>query len=162
MNNDDLIELDAIDKNILNILQLDATQSIQTIANQVGLSNNPCWRRIKRLEEVGVIERRSAIVNRQLIGLGTTAFVSIRIDSHNSKWLKQFAASIERMPEILECHRMAGHVDYLLKIAVKDLKHYDKVYQRLVADVPGLIDVSATFSMEAMKSGVVIDASTVP
>lgn len=162
MNKDTFIELDSIDRNILNILQLDATQSIQNIADQVGLTNNPCWRRIKRLEEVGVIERRSAVVNRQLIGLGTTAFVSIRIDTHNATWLKQFADCVDRMSEIIECHRMAGDVDYLLKIAVKDLKHYDNVYQRLVADVPGLIDVSSTFSMEEMKVGTVIDASTVP
>lgn len=162
MLKEDFIKLDSIDINILNILQQDSTVPIQQIADQVGLTNNPCWRRIKRLEETGVIERRTVVINRPLIGLGTTAFVSIRIDSHNSEWLAQFARCIERMPEIVECHRMAGDVDYLLKIVVKDLKHYDAVYQRLVADVAGLIDVSSTFSMEEMKVGSVIDAHTAP
>jgi Lrp/AsnC family transcriptional regulator len=156
------MKLDSIDCNILNILQQDCTQPIQAIANQVGLTNNPCWRRIKRMEENGIIKRRTAVIDRQLIGLGTTAFVSIRIDSHNADWMTQFAKCIEGMSEIVECHRMAGDVDYLLKIVVKDLKHYDSVYRRLVADVPGLIDVSSAFSMEEMKAVSIIDASTVP
>ena len=154
------MKLDSIDIKILNILQLDATSPVQHLADLVGLTNNPCWRRVKRLEESGVIERRSAIVNRQLIGLGTTAFVAIRIDSHNADWLDQFATCIETMPEIMECHRMAGDVDYLLKIIIRDLKHYDEVYQRLIASVPGLTDVSATFSMEELKAGAVIDAAS--
>ncbi|MBT8116064.1 MAG: Lrp/AsnC family transcriptional regulator [Arenicella sp.] len=154
------MKLDSIDINILNILQLDATTAIQALADEVGLTNNPCWRRVKRLEESGIIQRRSAVINRKLIGLGTTAFVSIRIDSHNADWLNKFADCIENMSEIVECHRMAGDVDYLLKIIIRDLEHYDDVYQRLIASVPGLTDVSATFSMEELKAGAVIDAAT--
>lgn len=154
------MKLDSIDINILNILQLDATMPIQALADEVGLTNNPCWRRVKRLEDEDIIQRRSAVINRKLIGLGTTAFVSIRIDSHNADWLDKFANCIENMPEIVECHRMAGDVDYLLKIIIRDLEHYDDVYQRLIASVPGLTDVSATFSMEELKAGAVIDAAT--
>ena len=154
------IKIDTIDCNILRILQSDATRSIQDIALEVGLTNNPCWRRIKRLEEQGVIERRAAIVNANMVGLGTTAFVSIRIDSHDVGWLDKFAKCIDNIPEIVECHRMAGDVDYLLKIIVTDLAHYDGVYQRLIAEVPGLSDVSSTFSMEQLKHDSVIDALT--
>lgn len=145
---------------ILSILQKDATRSIQDIANAVGLTNNPCWRRIKRLEEQGVIERRVAVVNPRLLGLGTTAFVNIRIDSHDQTWLEKFAQCIEEISEIVECHRMTGDIDYLLKIIVRDLEHYDKVYRRLIANVPGLSDVSSAFSMEQLKHGDLIDAAT--
>ena len=155
-----ILAIDTIDSKILGILQLDATQSIQDIANQVGLTNNPCWRRIKRLEECGVIERRAAIINPKLIGLSTTAFVSIRIDAHEAQWLEKFAHCIDQIPEIIECHRMTGDVDYLLKIIVRDLEHYDHVYRRLISQVPGLSDVSSTFSMEQLKRGAVIDVTT--
>jgi len=154
------IELNTIDMKILSILQKDATRSIQDIANAVGLTNNPCWRRIKRLEEQGVIERRVAVVNPRLLGLGTTAFVNIRIDSHDQTWLEKFAQCIEEISEIVECHRMTGDIDYLLKIIVRDLEHYDKVYRRLIANVPGLSDVSSAFSMEQLKHGDLIDAAT--
>jgi len=156
-----IVELDSIDNNIIRILQLDSTQSIQAISEQVGLSNNPCWRRIKRLESEGVIERRVAVINPQRIGLGTTAFVTIRIDSHNKDWLEKFAACVAQISEIIECHRMTGDVDYLLKVIVRDLVHYDEVYQRLIAMVPGLTDVNSTFSMEQLKTGTVIDAASV-
>ena len=154
------IEIDDIDRKIIGILQADATLSIQDIADQIGLTNNPCWRRIKRLEDKGIIERRVAIINPKLIGLGTTAFVSIRTDTHSGDWLKKFADCIEQIPEIIECHRMTGDVDYLMKIVVRDLEHYDAVYQRLISHVPGLTDVSSTFSMEQLKMGTVIDTST--
>jgi len=142
------MELDSIDKKILGILQQDSTTSVQDIAVEVGLTNNPCWRRIKRLETSGIIEQRVAIVNPKAIGLGITAFVTIKIDSHNDEWLESFASCIDEIPEIVECHRMTGDVDYLLKVLIRDLEHYDKVYQNLIARVPGLKDVSSTFSME--------------
>lgn len=155
-----MVELDKIDRNIIGILQRDATVSVQDIAGQVGLTNNPCWRRIKRLEEQGVIERRVAIVNPKAIGLGITAFVSIRIDSHNQQWLTSFADSIEQISEIIECHRMTGDVDYLLKVLVRDLEHYDNVYQELITRVSGLSGVSSTFSMEQLKRETVVDVAT--
>ncbi|MEM7360048.1 MAG: Lrp/AsnC family transcriptional regulator [Pseudomonadota bacterium] len=155
-----VIELDSIDKEIISILQSDSTKSIQFIAEQVGLSNNPCWRRIKRLEDEGLIERRVAIINPRVIGLGTTAFVSIKIDQHEGGWLEKFATCVEQIPEIVECHRMAGEVDYLLKIIVRDLEHYDRVYRRMINDIPGLSDVSSTFSMEQLKHRTAIDVAS--
>jgi len=154
------MEIDAIDRKILTILQNDVATSIQDIAAEVGLTNNPCWRRIKRLESQGVIERKVAVISPKVIGLGTTAFVTIKIDSHNRDWLAEFASAIEQTPEIVECHRMTGDVDYLLKILVRDLEHYDEVYQSLIAKVSGLKDVSSTFSMEQLKHSTAIDVST--
>ncbi|MFM9897686.1 Lrp/AsnC family transcriptional regulator [Sphingorhabdus sp.] len=147
------VQIDAIDRRILEIIQRDATYSIQDIGEQVGLSTNPCWRRIKRMEDAGIIERRVAILNPVKLGLGVTAFVSIRTNKHTPDWLASFAAGIRSIPEIIECHRMSGDVDYLLKIAVADIAHYDRIYQELIAAVPGLSDVSSTFSMERLKYG---------
>lgn len=146
-----IIELDSIDKNIIELLQRDATLSVTAVAEQVGLSNNPCWRRIKRLEAEGVIVGRVAVIDPRVLGLHTTVFVSIRIDSHSEDWLREFSRSLRTIPEIIECHRMTGDVDYLLKVLVKDLPHYDAVYQRLIKSVPGLVDVSSNFSMEQLK-----------
>ena len=147
------VQIDAIDRRILEIIQRDATYSIQDIGEHVGLSTNPCWRRIKRMEDAGIIERRVAILNPVKLGLGVTAFVSIRTNKHTPDWLASFAAGIRSIPEIIECHRMSGDVDYLLKIAVADIAHYDRIYQELIAAVPGLSDVSSTFSMERLKYG---------
>lgn len=155
------MELDSKDIQILNILQLDSTQSVQTVAEQIGLTNNPCWRRIKRLQEHGVIQAYTVNIDRALIGLGTTAFVTLRIENHNADWLERFSSAVNAMPEIIECHRMTGDVDYLLKLAVTDLNHYDRVYRHLIKEVPGLLDVSSTFSMEEIKSHSPIDANTV-
>ncbi len=148
-----MAELDPIDRQILHLIQRDASLSVQEIADQVGLSANPCWRRIKIMEASGLIERRVALVNAAKLGLGVTVFVTIRTDKHNPEWLASFAEGIAAIPEILECHRMSGDVDYLLKVVVADIAHYDRVYQALIAKVPGLSDVSSTFSMERLKAG---------
>jgi Lrp/AsnC family transcriptional regulator len=148
-----MTELHPIDRKILRLIQRDASLSVQEIADQVGLSANPCWRRIKIMEASGLIERRVALVNAAKLGLGVTVFVTIRTDKHNPEWLACFAQGIEAIPEILECHRMSGDVDYLLKVVVADIAHYDRVYQALIAKVPGLSDVSSTFSMERLKAG---------
>lgn len=153
----DRMNLDSMDRKILNILQEDASLSIQDLGERVGLSVNPCWRRIKRMEEAGVIERRVAIVNPAALGLSATVFVSIRTNKHDREWLASFAAGVAAIPEITECHRMSGTVDYLLKIIVRDIAHYDDVYQRLIRKVPGLEDVSSTFSMERLKFSTAID-----
>lgn len=156
------VELDSIDRRILGILQEDATCPIQSIADQVGLSTNPCWRRIKQLEERGVIERRVAVVNAEAVGLGMIAYVAIRTNQHDPKWLENFARGVQMIGEIIECHRMSGDIDYLLKILVQDIAHYDRVYQRLIKAVPGLADVSSTFSMEQLKHSSRIDLTTAP
>jgi Lrp/AsnC family transcriptional regulator len=148
-----MTEIDRIDRKILHLIQRDASLPVQEIADQVGLSANPCWRRIKMMEASGLIEGRVALVNAAKLGLGVTVFVTIRTDKHNPEWLDCFAQGIAAIPEILECHRMSGDIDYLLKVVVADIAHYDRVYQALIAAVPGLSDVSSTFSMEKLKAG---------
>mgnify|MGYP000586729775 CR=1 FL=1 len=155
-----IVELDNIDRNILRCLQRDASLSIQDIADKVALTTNPCWRRIKRLEESGVIRKRIALIKPEAIGLKTTVFVMIKTDDHSSEWMDVFKACILTIPEIIECHRMTGSVDYLLKMILRDLPHYDQVYQRLIKAVPNLKDVSSSFSMESLKHNSIIDPKT--
>ena len=155
------VELDTIDRKILGIMQQDCTRPIKEIAEAVGLSNNPCWRRIKRMEDNGVIRQRVALIDPAKIGLGVTAFVTIRTDQHTNEWLDAFKRAVHNIPEIIACDRMTGDVDYLLRVVVHDIEHYDQVYQRLIKSVPGLSDVSSTFSMEKMKQGPAIDVSRI-
>jgi Lrp/AsnC family transcriptional regulator len=143
--------LDRIDARILAALQKDAGQAIAELAELVGLSANACWRRIKRLEEAGIIRARVALLDPERIGLGVTVFVSVRTNEHNDAWLKQFAAAVEKIPEVVELYRMSGEIDYLMKIVVADIAHYDRVYKRLIKMVK-LTDVSSSFAMERMKS----------
>ncbi len=145
------MELDTIDWKILAELQRDASQTVQAIGDAVGLSANPCWRRIKRMEGAGVIARKVVLLDPEKVGLTTTVFVAIRINRHDTQWLEGFAAAIEALDEVTECHRMAGDIDYMLKLRVSGIADYDRVYQRLIARVPGLSDVTASFSMEEMK-----------
>lgn len=154
-------KIDSIDCRILKVLQRDASLSIQQIGDEVGVSANPCWRRIKRLESLGIIQKRVAVIDAARLGLGMTCFVSIRTNRHSAEWLNSFARGVEEIPEIVECHRMTGDVDYLLKIIVADISHYDQVYRRLVSRVPDLADVSSTFSMEQMKCNMAIDPTAI-
>ncbi|KLI62851.1 Lrp/AsnC family transcriptional regulator [Aurantiacibacter marinus] len=147
----DKLKLDSIDWAILGQLQRDASQTVQAIGDQVGLSSNPCWRRIKRMEDAGVIAKRVALLDPHAVGLATTVFVAIRINRHDSGWLETFAAAINALDEVIECHRMAGDIDYMLKLRVRDIADYDRIYQRLIGRVAGLSDVTASFSMEEMK-----------
>ena len=156
------VDLDPTDKRILRAVQEDATISMQALADRVGLTANPCWRRLKRLEAEGVIQRRIAVIDAASVGLRMTAFVGIRISRHDAEWLGAFAAAVRNIAEIVECHRVSGELDYLLKVIVEDVAHYDRVYQRLIALVPGLIDVSTSFSMERLKETFGIDVSTIP
>lgn len=154
-------KIDAIDRRILTVLQRDASLSIQQIGDEVGVSANPCWRRIKRLESLGIIKKRTAVIDAARLGLGMTCFVSIRTNRHTAEWLDTFAKGVEMIPEIVECHRMTGDVDYLLKIIVADLAHYDRVYRHLISSVPDLADVSSTFSMEQMKCDTEINLTAI-
>ena len=144
-------KLDPTDWAILGVLQRDATLSVGAIGEKVGLSHNPCWRRIRRMEDDGIIARRVALLDPAKVGLATSVFVAIRITRHDSEWLETFAAAMDAIDEIIECHRMAGDIDYMLKLRVRDIADYDRIYQRLIARVPGLADVTASFSMEEMK-----------
>jgi Lrp/AsnC family transcriptional regulator len=143
--------MDSIDRKLLSLLQDDAAMPLQDIAARVGLSVNPCWRRIKRMEADGIIRARVAVLDPEKLGLNVTVFVRIKIREHTSEWVKRFAAAMRSIPEIAECHRMGGDIDYLLKVIVADIAAYDRVYKELITRVPGLADVSALFSMERIK-----------
>ncbi len=143
--------LDRLDFQILDALQRDATLSMAQLGAQVGLSSTPCWKRVKRLEDDGFIERRVAIVNRHKVGLPVTVFVSIRAGQHDEKWLARFAALVSTLPEVQEFHRMSGDVDYLLKVVTSSIDGYDRFYKKLISLVD-LAGVSSAFSMEQIKS----------
>jgi len=143
--------LDAIDRKILMVLQEDASLSVAEIGDRVGLSSTPCWKRIQRLEADGVILRRVALVDQNKIGLGITVFVSVESSDHSEAWLKKFAEAVSSMPEVMEFYRMAGDVDYMLRVVVSDMAGYDTFYKRLIAAVP-LKNVTSRFAMEKIKS----------
>ena len=145
-----MVKIDSIDRRILEELQQDAARPVEQIASCVGLSQNPCWRRIKRLEAVGVIQRRVAIVDAARLGVGLTVFVSIRTNQHNESWLERFASGVRRIPEVVELYRMSGETDYLLKVLARDVADYDRIYKRLIR-VAELHDVSSSFAMEQIK-----------
>jgi len=145
------IILDIIDRKILSILQEDATTAMSEIAERVGLSQTPCWKRIKRLEREGVIERRVTILNRERLGLGVTVIVAVRTAQHSDEWLQAFAEGVSLIPEVVEFYRMSGDIDYLLKIVARDIADYDRIYRKLTKVAP-LHDVSSSFAMQEIKS----------
>ncbi len=143
-------KLNRIDVAILSVLQTDGSLSIASLSERVGLSTTPCWKRLKRLEDDGIIESRVALLNRKKLGLPVTVFVSVRTARHDEKWLEQFAAAVISLPEVVEFHRMSGDVDYLLKVVTSDIDGYDKIYKRLIK-MADLTSVSSAFSMEEIK-----------
>ena len=143
--------LDAIDRKILTVLQQDASLSVAEIGDRVGLSSTPCWKRIQRLEADGVILRRVALVDQNKIGLGISVFVSVESADHSEAWLQKFAEAVSAMPEVMEFYRMAGDVDYMLRVAVASIQDYDAFYKRLIAAIP-LKNVTSRFAMEKIKS----------
>ncbi|HWM81822.1 MAG TPA: Lrp/AsnC family transcriptional regulator [Pseudolabrys sp.] len=142
--------MDAIDRKILAVIQQDASLSVAEIGQRVGLSSTPCWKRMQRLEADGVIQRRVAIIDSDKVGLGVTVFVSIETGDHSNEWLAHFARQVEAMPEVMEFYRMAGDVDYMLRVVVPDIAGYDAFYKRLIATVP-LKNVTSRFAMEKIK-----------
>ena len=142
--------LDAIDIKILRILQKDCTLSVADIGKEVGLSTTPCWRRIQKLEQEGVIEGRVALLNPKMVNAGVTVFVAITTSEHNISWLERFHAVLREMPEVVEAYRMSGQVDYLLRVAVPDIDSYDRFYKQLIGRIE-LNDVSSSFAMEQIK-----------
>src|SRR6266853_6557451 len=131
-----MAQLDGIDVKILDLLQNDASQSIADIAERVHLSQNACWRRIKQLEEEGVIVKRVALLDPEKLGVVVTVFVSVRAGEHSEKWLETFASAVRKMPEVVEFYRMTGDVDYLLKLQVANIAAYDRVYKSLIKAAP--------------------------
>ena len=143
--------MDSTDLRILAILQEDASIPVAEIASRVNLSQTPCWRRIQRLEEAGVIRKRVALLDPRAIGLGLTIFVEVETGDHSREWLDRFAQIVSAMPEVMDVYRMAGDVDYLLRIEVADMPAYDQFYQKLIASIP-LKNVTSRFAMERVKS----------
>lgn len=143
--------LDGIDRRILKLLQEDAGLSVAEIAERAGISQTPVWRRIRRLEQSGVIKRRVTLLDAEAIGLGLTGFVLIRTSHHSDEWLEAFSKAVTAIPEIVEVHRTSGDVDYVLKVVAPDVKGYDAIYKRLIRQVT-MNDVSASFSMETLKA----------
>ena len=142
--------MDEIDRHLLSILQTDATLSIAQMADRVGLSPTPCWKRIQKLEAAGVITRRVAILDPVRIGMGFSVFVAIESSDHSPQWLERFATAVAAMPEVMELYRMAGDVDYMLRVAVADMAEYDAFYKRLISAAP-LKNVTSRFAMERLK-----------
>lgn len=142
--------MDSTDRKILAIVQEDASLAVAEVAARVNLSQTPCWRRIQKLEESGVIQKRVALVNPQALGLDLTVFVEVQSPDHSKEWMDAFAEVLAAMPEVMEVYRMAGDVDYLLRISVANMAAYDDFYQRLIAKVP-LKNVTSRFAMERVK-----------
>lgn len=142
--------MDDVDRRILTLLQHDADLALADIAERVGLSTTPCWRRIQKLQKDGVIRARVALLDRKAIDLGVTVIVRVRTNRHDMAWLEQFARAVADIDEIVEVYRMSGDIDYVLKIVVPDIATYDTVYKWLINAVP-LMDVSSNFAMEEIK-----------
>src|SRR5580704_9403718 len=142
--------MDKLDSRILDLLQADGALTAAAIAERIGLSKAPCWRRIRRLQEAGVIRQTVALLDARALNLGTTVFVTLKTANHNAAWFEQFVRAVREIPEVTEIYRMSGDVDYLMRIVVPDIDAYDLVYKRLIASV-AFQDVSASFALETIK-----------
>jgi len=143
--------MDSKDRRILELLQQNAMLTAAELAEEVGLTTTPCWRRIQKLEEQGYIKARVALLDRHKMNVGITVFVAVRTSRHSGDWLKRFLAAVQAMPEIVEAHRLSGDTDYMLRIVVPSIDEYDRVYQQLIKELE-FFDVSSSFSMEEIKS----------
>ncbi len=143
--------MDAIDYKILAILQEDVSASVADVASRVGLSQTPCWKRIQKLEATGVIARRVAILSPEAVGLGLTVYVSIVVGEHSEAWLENFTHQINEIPEVVELYRMAGDVDYMLKVVAADIAQFDEFYKKLLK-ISTFKNVASRFAMERIKS----------
>ncbi|MEM1380976.1 MAG: Lrp/AsnC family transcriptional regulator [Pseudomonadota bacterium] len=142
--------MDETDKKILSLVQTDANLSVADVAERAGISQTPCWRRLKKLEEKGVIKRRVTLLDPNALGLPLVGYVRIHAKEHSEDWLQAFAKAVQAIPEIVECHRMTGDVDYLLKVVAPDMGGYDVIYKQLIRKID-MADVSVNFSMERLK-----------
>ena len=144
------MKLDAIDRKLLEMLQLDCETPIAELAAAVQLSTTPCWRRVQRMKDAGVVIGHVALLDPKKVNVGVTVFVNIKTNQHSQAWFDRFHATVESIPEVVEFYRMSGDVDYLLRIVVPDIAAYDGVYKRLIAGTQ-LFDVSSSFAMEQLK-----------
>jgi Lrp/AsnC family transcriptional regulator len=153
--------MDEIDRRLLDILQHDAGLSLDDLSARVALSRNACWRRVKRLEDDGVIKARVTLLDASRINVGLTAFIALRTTEHSAKWLDQFSKAVRDLPEIVGVYRMTGDVDYLLQAVIPDVAAYDRLYKRLIGKIT-LADVSSSFVMEEIKSTTVLPLDYAP
>ncbi len=144
------MKIDDLDKRLLTLLQADCSLSLDEIGEKAGLSRNACWRRIRALEDQGVIKGRIALLDAQKLGLTLTVFMLIRTQEHSQNWLEQFRIAVRALPQIQGVYRMTGDLDYLIRAQVADMADYDRLYQSLIGRV-ALSDVSASFVMEEIK-----------
>lgn len=153
--------LDKIDRKILALLQKDATTPVAEIGRKVGLSTTPCWRRIQKMEEDGVIRRRVAVLDPQKVNAGVTVFVAIRTNEHNDGWMHKFSSVVEEFSEVVEFYRMSGEVDYLLRVVVPDIQAFDTFYKKLISKI-NLSDVSSSFAMGQIKYTTALPLDYIP
>ncbi|MDN3680442.1 Lrp/AsnC family transcriptional regulator [Vibrio tapetis subsp. quintayensis] len=149
-------KLDKVDSQLLTMLQKDCTQPLSELAEQVNLTTTPCWKRLKRLEEEGVIKKRVALLDPEKLGLSFTAFVQVKTSDHSHEWYEQFVETVVELPEVMEFYRMAGEYDYMMRVLVEDMKAFDNFYKQLVNRVDGITNVTSTFAMESLKSSTVL------
>lgn len=142
---------DSYDRRILACLQEDADISLAELAEKVNLTKNPCWRRIQKLQQSGIIRRKIALLDADKLNLGVTVFVNIRTNQHSAEWLSKFAEVVDSIPEIVEFYRMSGDVDYTLKVVVPSIEDYDAVYRKMIERVD-IYNVSSYFAMEKLKN----------
>ncbi len=143
--------MDKLDRRILDLLQKNGSLTAAEIAERVGLSKVPCWRRIRRMQETGVIRQTVALLDAKALNVGTTVFVMVRTANHSAAWFDKFAKAVRDVPEVTELYRMSGEVDYLMRIVVPDIDGYDAVYKKLIAAID-FLDVSASFALETIKA----------
>ena len=153
--------MDEIDRRLLDLLQHDASLSLDALSERAALSRNACWRRIRRLEDQGVIKARVTLLDAARINVGLTAFIALRTTEHSAEWLKQFSRAVRDIPEIVGVYRMTGDIDYLLQAVIPDVAAYDALYKRLIGRIT-LADVSSSFVMEEIKATTVLPLDYAP
>jgi Lrp/AsnC family transcriptional regulator len=153
--------MDRIDRRILDLLQRDGSLEITAIAERVGLSKAPCWRRIRRLQDSGVIRRTVALLDAKLVNVGTTVFVTVKTANHSAAWFERFSRALHDIPEVMEIYRMSGDVDYMLRVVVPDIEGYGAVYASLIARCE-FLDISASFALESIKHTTALPLHHVP
>ncbi|MBV7261370.1 Lrp/AsnC family transcriptional regulator [Photobacterium sp. WH24] len=144
-------EIDTTDRLLLDLLQMDASLSLNDLAEAVNLTTTPCWKRLKRLEEAGILKRRVALLDPDKLGLSFIAFVQIKTSDHSQDWYHRFVATVSEFPEVMEFYRMAGEYDYMMKVQMADMSAFDSFYKKLVNSISGLTNVTSTFAMEPLK-----------
>lgn len=149
--------LDAMDRKILSALRTDARLTMAELAQKVGLSQSPCWTRVKRLEQLGVIEDYVAVLNHKAIGLTDIVFIEITLDRHDDKVLDRFGDLVARIPEVVEAHLVTGEYDYLVKVAVAGTEHYERFLREHLYRIEGIRQSRSTFALRALKRSISVD-----